>query len=991
MWNHGLFRSTLGLATAWLLLGSLSQGALPLDKGRRGSPDASGPPQGGPASGAGAASSAHTAKPVSDEPKPKPLVLTGPLAPIWQLVRQGALREAAGLATKLAPQQKTPALRQEAEALAGLSLRSVGKLDDAEKLLEATVKRDPMALDARVELGLCYRQRGARDEERAIWNQFFDEHDAGKLDMKSAKVQRLLGTAAFRLGSFHDANDTLRDAALLAKKGGDLAELSRINITWAELFLEKYRSDNADESLQDALRVDPENADALALKARVLSETSNRIGEIEALIQHALRLSPGHAGALALQAELLIDNEEYEAALSIADQAIAKNPTDWVAHSLRATALLLLERPAAYEAARATVLKGNPLFSTFYRLAAQRLVVQHRYGEVVQLLEQATQLEPKNYAAWAELGSGYLRLGQDDKGLSALRRAWKGDRFNQRTKNLLDLFEKKLAEGYVLVTLDIDPARPGTGGLRLRMPKEEQALLKDLIVPLVQKEWRVLQARYGFTPKVPLTLELFADPDDYAIRTVGLPGLAALGVTFGEVVTGRSPAQGNFNWALMIWHELSHVFAIQASRSRVPRWFTEGLSEWETTQERPEWVRRTHAEIYAALRDGALLSMGDLNGGFTRAQDIANIVVAYHEAALAIDYLVRTYGFGKIVEALRLFSTGKRTKEVLMQITGQSIAALDAAFQKDLGERLAAYRGTFFVRPSHYSDREGLDKQIAVLVEKKRRTDKETQQLARLYGLRAVGLVRSGGAQKAKAEIDADIGRALALDTGNKEALLAEAETLAKTDRKVEAETRFRALIAAGGDGFDVRFHLGSYYAEKGRTDEAKSEFAQAKKLDPDRSEPYEKLAVLYQKLGQADKALAELQAAARLDIMDAELAARVVEKTHQAGRWAEVVSCGELARHLTPYAPSVRGQIGEALLRLGKKSEAKAELGAAILATGSRDEADPAGKQGTSPAGSDGEPAASDPAASEARRKYQALLEEAQGKRPARPAPAQK
>ena len=28
--------------------------------------------------------------------------------------------------------------------------------------------------------------------------------------------------------------------------------------------------------------------------------------------------------------------------------------------------------------------------------------------------------------------------------------------------------------------------------------------------------------RYGFTPKTPVTLELYADKTDYAIRTVGL-------------------------------------------------------------------------------------------------------------------------------------------------------------------------------------------------------------------------------------------------------------------------------------------------------------------------------------------------------------------------------------------------------------------------------------------------------------------------------------
>jgi hypothetical protein len=50
---------------------------------------------------------------------------------------------------------------------------------------------------------------------------------------------------------------------------------------------------------------------------------------------------------------------------------------------------------------------------------------------------------------------------------------------------------------------------------------------------------------------------------------------------------------------MVLTHELAHVFAIQLSRSRVPRWFTEGLSEVETARLRPEWTRHDDAALYA--------------------------------------------------------------------------------------------------------------------------------------------------------------------------------------------------------------------------------------------------------------------------------------------------------------------------------------------------------------------------------------------------------
>ena len=62
-----------------------------------------------------------------------------------------------------------------------------------------------------------------------------------------------------------------------------------------------------------------------------------------------------------------------------------------------------------------------------------------------------------------------------------------------------------------------------------------------------------------------------------------------------------SPRAEPFNWGNVLWHELAHVFAIQLSKNHVPRWFTEGLSEYETIIRRPEWQREDDPALYAAL------------------------------------------------------------------------------------------------------------------------------------------------------------------------------------------------------------------------------------------------------------------------------------------------------------------------------------------------------------------------------------------------------
>jgi hypothetical protein len=154
---------------------------------------------------------------------------------------------------------------------------------------------------------------------------------------------------------------------------------------------------------------------------------------------------------------------------------------------------------------------------------------------------------------------------------------------------------------------------------------------------------------------------------------------------------------------MVLWHELGHVFAIQLSSSRVPRWFTEGLSEYETLIVRPDWRRENDADLYGALANGALPSIANLNSEFMQP-DASAVVVAYYQSAVTIEYLIQTYGFPKIVDALKRFAKGAETPEVLQAITGKSIAVLDAEFRKYLELRLKAYAGTFKLPTRGFDD-----------------------------------------------------------------------------------------------------------------------------------------------------------------------------------------------------------------------------------------------------------------------------------------------
>lgn len=564
---------------------------------------------------------------------------------------------------------------------------ATGRYEEAERRLVALGRRGAGSGEgeARVELGRLYQRTGRHKAAQAIWNGFFDDYEQGRLDRRSARHLTAVGVAARYLGSYQDASDVLRDAVAADPR------YAPAHLEWAELFLEKYATAEAERDAQAAIELMPEDAEAHALMARIRMEQED-VPAADQEIARALGRNPRHAGALASAAALALDVDDRAGATALCRRILEINPRDEEAHRLLAAAHLLRGDAAGFAAERAAMLAvttaTGPTASAFFHGVAEVLLKHQRYQEANRLEEEALVRDPSNARALAGLGQNYLRLGEEGRGREALARAFRLDRYNVRTYNLLNLLEEVIPKKYETVTAD---------PFRLRVARAEAQPLVPIVLPLLRAGWKALAARYGVVP-APVQVELYADPRHYAVRTVGLPHLEVQGVTFGRVVTGVSPLGGRFNWGMMLWHELAHVFALEVAHGRVPRWFAEGLAEWETAQHERDWRRHTHAELAEALARRRLLPVVGLNAGFVRARTLSDAMVAYHQAAEVVGFLIRRWGFGQALAALRLYGAGQETRAVIQAVTGLDAAAFDRAFEEDLRARLAMYLGREPVR-----------------------------------------------------------------------------------------------------------------------------------------------------------------------------------------------------------------------------------------------------------------------------------------------------
>jgi cellulose synthase operon protein C len=388
-------------------------------------------------------------------------------------------------------------------------------------------------------------------------------------------------------------------------------------------------------------------------------------------------------------------------------------------------------------------------------------------------------------------------------------------------------------------------------------------------------------------------------------------------VCFGQVITAMSPKTGDINWGMVLWHELGHVFAIQLSNSRVPRWFTEGLSEYETLIARPDWRRENDADLYGAALYNTLPSIGDLNSEFM-VPDTSAVVVAYYQSAVTVEWLADTYGFPKIVEALKLYGQGKETPEVLKTITGKTVAELDRDFRKYLDIRLAPYAGTFKLPTRGFDDVTKLE--IAADAAPKD---------ARAHANVAVGYLYGADADKASDAAKA----ALALDPKQPIARYVLAEIALHAQNSDRARELFDGLIADGHDGYDIRARLAQLALDDHDLAEAKKQLCAAKKLDPERSYPYQALSQLYAKAGDEPRSLAELEHYVYLEQMEYQPLKQLVLGYAKLGNWAKVRTFGEMATFVNPQDVELLTALGNAYLQLGDGGKALFTYDTALIA----------------------------------------------------------
>jgi predicted Zn-dependent protease len=446
--------------------------------------------------------------------------------------------------------------------------------------------------------------------------------------------------ALWKAHRWADANEVFKALHSRNPKDPDL------KVMWGRFFMDHNQEKEANDLFIEALAINKEQPGALLGLAILASE--NYEAKAADLAKRALAADPKLLEAQELVARLALEDNNNAKATEEAQKALAINPNSVQAKAILAAMDLLADKKDS---------QWDPHDARGYETIAHFFTLNRRYDEGIAYYEKAIQMDPELYSARSQLGMNLMRMGRPVEARQQLQICYDNqfrDHYTNDTLTLLDSYKNFVTykSPTTIVTLH----------------KKEADLLKPYIESEAQKCIRTYEAKYKFKLEKPVQVEVYPDHADFAVRTLGMPNIGALGVTFNYAVALDSPSArrpGDFHWGTTLWHEMSHVFTLNMTGSRVPRWFTEGVAVHEETAVSSEWGDRLGPDEIMAIKEKKLLPVAELDRGFIHPTAPQQVVISYFQGGRIVDFITDKWGWDTVLAMLKDFGAGSDTPSVI--------------------------------------------------------------------------------------------------------------------------------------------------------------------------------------------------------------------------------------------------------------------------------------------------------------------------------------
>ena len=549
--------------------------------------------------------------------------------------------------------------------LQGDALMATGKYEEAYAILTDNLRYVPNSLPMLLLIRQCCLYTGRDAEATRTLKDITSRLTGATPASRSPEFLTEMGQAALLIG----AEPKLILENFLKPGQQSTPPIRTAFLAAGGLALDKHDDALASRTFLAGQEKFPDDADMLWGLA--MAYRASDAEKVENYVKQALAANPNHTPTKLLLAEHAIDGEDYAAAKARLDTILAIDPTQPDALALLSVIASLHNDAAGAAEARTRALatwKTNPRVD---HLIGEKLAQHYRFKEAAVAERQSLAFDENYIPARIQLAQDELRLGQEEAGWKDATAANKADGYDTEAFNLMQLHDQ--IEKFKVIS---------NPHFLVRMAPNEAAIYGDRVLALLERARATLTAKYGMALDEQVTIEIYPEPADFSVRTFGMPDIGGfLGVTFGSVVTINSPSTQNADWEAVLWHEFTHVITLTLTNNRMPRWLSEGISVYEERQANPAWGMLMSIKYRDEILGGKMHPISDMSSAFLKAKDGRDIVFAYFESSLVVQFLVERYGMDHLKELLRGLGADEEINASFAKHVAP-IAELDTGFAK---------------------------------------------------------------------------------------------------------------------------------------------------------------------------------------------------------------------------------------------------------------------------------------------------------------------
>ncbi len=137
-------------------------------------------------------------------------------------------------------------------------------------------------------------------------------------------------------------------------------------------------------------------------------------------------------------------------------------------------------------------------------------------------------------------------------------------------------------------------------------------------------------------------------------------------------------------------HELCHLMLHNITGGNLPKWLNEGISQWASGGIAEVIIGEKKDRLKQATLTGRYISLEDITESFPEDKNL--FILAYEESKSLVEYIIREFGTGGLLQVLHHLKNGDKIDEAILKGLSISLEELEGRWQDHLRRKFTWFR-----------------------------------------------------------------------------------------------------------------------------------------------------------------------------------------------------------------------------------------------------------------------------------------------------------